>query len=469
MSSLFAGFDIARSALAASQIATEVIGHNIANVNTEGYSRQKVTLATRAAYTDQASLIQAANQLGTGVDVSSVTRVRDRYLDQQLQRVTGKSSEQSSYSSLLERVQSALNEGDDTGISSALSEFFNAFQDLSQNPEQTDLRTVVLEQASSLAQQFQNLDGSLGGIKSDIASQVKEKVAEANDLAKQVADLNVRIKDSVTLGQHPNDLEDKRDQLIKQLSDLVGAQSHEEVDINGNSTGLMTVEVGGWAIVCGATANEIPSDYTSSATKPYLTDGIAAVFSPAGEVGGLIKASASIDDYRDSLNEVASTLIEQVNALHQTGYGLDNTTGRSFFSGTGASDIALSPDVLGNPDAIAAASPPVSGGMVAEGNGDIARGIAELADATVSGSSTMGDLYTSLVTRIGSDLKTAQTESDTLAAETEQVTTLINSTSGVSLDEELTNMMQYQRSYQAATRLISTIDSMLESLFSAVG
>lgn len=469
MPSIFAGFDIARSALMANQTALEVTGHNVANVNTEGYTRQTVSLVARQPYSTMTTVNPAAAQLGTGVDVAAITSVRDMFLERQLQRITGQASQSDQYSSLLARVQTALSETSGNGLSSALTAFFNAFQGLAQDPSRSDLRASVLQTGNALAQQIRELDKSLERIHTDATIQVGTLVDQANGVAQKIADLNVQIRGALALGQHPNDLEDQRQELVKQLSDLVGAQAHDELDASGKPTGFITVEREGWTIVSGPTANTIPSDFTSSDSRPYLTDGRTEAFSPGGQIGGLTRAAGSVAAYRQSLDQIASTLIQQVNAQHEVGYGLDNITGRPFFAGTGAADIALAPEVANNTDALAAASAPAPGSVVAPGNGDNARAIANIANQAVIGSSTIGSAYAALVTRIGSDAKASQDETTSLAAERQQILTLRNAASGVSLDEELTNMMQYQRSYQSAARLLSTVDSMIQTLLSAVG
>ena len=469
MPSIFSGLDIARSALMANQTAIEVTGHNIANVNTAGYSRQTVTLTARRAYAADTSMNPGAAQLGTGVDVTAVTSVRDRFLEAQLLRISGQASDRDQYSSILDRVQTALSETGGGGLSSSLTAFFNAFQSLAQDPARSDLRTSVLQTADALAREFQSLDKDLERIRTDAHAQVGTLVDQANSVAEQIAHLNVQIGGALALGQHPNDLEDQRQELVKQLSELLGAQAHDELDIHGKPTGSVTVECGGWTLVSGPSAVPIPSDFTSSVSHPYLTDGITAVFAPGGQIGGLTKAAGSIDAYRQSLNDIASTLIQRVNTQHAAGYGLDGITGRAFFTGTGANDIALAPEVANNTDALAAASLPGAGNTVAPGNGDNARAIAAIANQAAIGADTLGSAYARLVTRVGVDARTSQTESASLASERQQVLTMRNAVSGVSLDEEMTNMMQYQRSYQSAARLLSTIDSMVQTLLSAVG
>lgn len=470
MPGTFAGIEIAGRALRVNQTVVDVIGHNIANVNTPGYSRQNVQVSASDPYTvPSLSNPTTPGQIGTGVQITSVLRARDAFVEQRLGDAAGEQGRLNKLRDTLLQAQSAFSEPGTNGLSSLINSTFNTFQQVSADPENIPNRTLLTQQAQTLAARFHTLNNDLSGLNSQIASQVKTTITQVNDIAKQVASLNDQIRQVTALGDHPNDLADKRDQLIQQLGTLIGAKAVPETDANGRENGAVRVVVGGLNIVEGKTAFSLPSDFTAQGSFLSLTDGKNSISIQSGEVVGLIQASQEIENYRSNINTVASNLITSVNNLHQTGYGLDGQTGRPFFTGTDAATIDVDAAIKADPKTIAAATAPVNGQPVATGNGDNARAIADLVDTPLIGTQTLGGYYSATVTQIGSDVKNATDSGDYQKQVIQQLQNQRNSVSGVSLDEELTQMLQYQRSYQAAARLLNTFDSMLETVINSVG
>jgi flagellar hook-associated protein 1 FlgK len=469
MSSAFGGLEIARSALRTSQTALNVIGHNVANVNTPGYSRQVTHIAPKDPYGVPLPFNQAPGQVGTGVDVMAIQAVRDQFLEAQLQRAAAEQGSLARLGSLLDRVQAAFGEPGAGATTAAMTSFFNAWHNLAKNPEQEDMRAVIRQQGRDLAAQFAGVYRALTSIGDEITAQVRTKVDEANGLARQIARLNLDIRQSLVLGDRPNDLIDRRQELIKQLAGLVGARAEAELDTQGKPTGFVNVLVGGNALVSGGEALALPSDFHYNGKEAFLVGGAEHVLVPGGEVAGLIEGSYRVAQYAAGVDRTAAALIERVNAQHKAGYGLDGIGGRPFFRGTGAADIAVSLEVEASLDAIAASSPPVPPNPVARGNGDNARGIADILNERILNGSTLTQYYTAQVTQVGADAAWVSQRSQDLQASVAQLTTLRHSVSGVSLDEELSMMIQYQRSYQAAARFMATLDNLLNSLMAAFG
>ena len=469
MPGTFAGYEIASRALGVSQTVMDVIGHNVANINTPGYSRQIAHVTASDPYSVPDTSKVTPGQFGTGVVVSDINHIRDAFVDQRLLSLNGESGTSNQLRDILDRVQAAYGEPGTTGVSSVLTAFFNRFQDLSRNPENTAIRVVVKEQGQLLANRLHEVYSGLTQLSADLTGQVQSRVNEANDLGKQVANLNSQIAVSVAAGDHPNDLLDKRDEIIRRLGTLVGAITTPVLTLGGKATGAVNVLVNGHPLVQDRFFAGLPTAFTSLNGVPQLTDGVNQIPVTGGEVSGLVRGFNLIATYQSDLNSVASTLISAVNAQHAAGYGLNGSTGKVFFSGSNASNIAVDAAIQSDVNNIAAASPPISGSNPDPGNGDNALAIANLANAQLIGVSTIGDFYGAKVAQIGQDAQSFGQQSANLDQVGQQLRNLQSSTEGVSLDEELAHMMQYQRTYQAASRLLTTQDTMIGQLLTALG
>jgi flagellar hook-associated protein 1 FlgK len=465
----FTGLEIASRALKTNQAVLDVVGHNIANVNTPGFTRQAAELVAMPPDTaaDNGSANFAA-QLGMGVDLASVSRIRDEFIEMRLQNAQGDQSKYNSLRDALQRVQDTFNELSTDSISSQITATFNAFQEVARTPEGDAARSLLRTQGETVAARFRLVFNGLNNLDTDLKGRGATLLQQVDDLAKQVADLNDQIHTATIVGAHPNDLMDQRDNVIKQLANLVGAQAIPEEDTNGKVTGNVTVVVNGFTLVQGINTNPLPRTFSMQAGVPQLTDGTISIPIKSGEVSGLIQASNMISKYTADLNTVASTFITQVNTQHQAGYGLDGLTGRNFFTGTDASDIGVDATIEGSLDAIAASSPPPSGGTVAPSNGDNARLIADIGKLRLFGTQTIVDYHSAKITQMGADAQSATSQASNQEKVVQQLQNMRDSTSGVNLDEELTHMLQYQRSYQAAAKLVTTFDSLIESVINMV-
>ncbi|HLJ55959.1 MAG TPA: flagellar hook-associated protein FlgK [Chthonomonadaceae bacterium] len=471
MGSTFGGLEIGSRALTASQLALDVIGQNTANVGTAGYSRQVVNLEETDPYGGPGVDTLKPAQLGTGVSVASVTRVRDNYLDKQTFSATSDQSAANSLQQTIGRVESAYGEPSTTGISSQLTAFFNSFSDLSATPDSAAIRSTVLNQGQALVSAFHTVSGALAQIAPDIQSQVKADIGKINDLAGQIAGLNKQIGASLAEGEQPNDLEDKRTGLIGQLSGLVGVQVLDGKNSQTNQpSGQVEINVGGYLLVQDGVASALPATVATQGGQPAVqTASGLTIPLQGGEVSGLLQASRLLSGYQSDLDTLANTVVTTVNGVHSAGAGLDGVTGRAFFSGTGAAGIAISSDVASNPNAIAAASAPPAGGIVAPGNGDVARALAALGTQLAIGQSTLNQYYAAKVAGVGADAQRFQTEADTQGKIVAQLQNQQSSVSGVNLDEELTKLLQFQRTYQAAARIINAQDSVLDLIINGIG
>jgi flagellar hook-associated protein 1 len=442
--STFFGIETTLRGLLAEQGALDVTSHNIANANTQGYSRQQAVFGASdpLQVTDGARLSTLAS-IGTGVDIQSFTRIRNQFLDLQYRAQNMVLGQQSTASDAMSQVETSLQEPGSDGLSAQLAKFWSNWSDLAANPTSSGARQALYEQANTVVESLHSLDSQLTSAATQASAEytsLTQSGGEIDQDAAQIASLNTAIKTAVAAGDHPNDLMDKRDQLLDKLSGL------GQVSVTDLGNGSIQVAFGDAAnpLVDDGTVNW-PQTLNNAGPPPTSAGG------KLGALNDLFKAGGTIDSLRTDLNNVAKSLATQVNAIHNTG----GATGIDFFtlgaSGTEAASIGL--NVTAN--TIVASS--------ATGTGDIAAQIANL-----RGSAT-DSAYSAYVTRIGSMTQDAQRKEATAQALVNSVDASRQSTSGVSMDEEMTNMIKFQRAYQASARAMSTMDEMLDILINRTG
>ncbi len=331
MPSVFFGLEIARRALAMSQLNLQVIAHNIANAGTPGYSRQRAELITPPplAYP---SMTRGGypQQLGTGVDIEAVKRIRDEFLDQVIRAQTASQGRNSAVDAALGQIELIFNEPGANTVGTLMDDFFAAWQDLANNPELASTRANLLEKALSLTREFNRLDSSLKALVAQQGAQLRVRVDEANALARQIADLNIQISQVISLGDDPNDLMDKRDTLVESLADIVPVSTIEQDD------GSLSVLIGGLRMVEGDKAQKLellldPQDPEKVTVR--FKNGNVPNLNGKGQLAGLIEARYDILPYfQERLDTLATALVNRVNVLHIGGFGLDGSKGRCFFN-----------------------------------------------------------------------------------------------------------------------------------------
>ena len=434
MISSFFGLQTALRGVLAQQRELDVTSHNIANANTDGYSRQQAVLtATDALHLPIGALFNGAPaSLGSGVDVAAYQRIRDSFLDLQYRAQNQRLGDADTTSRSLDQVELAFAEPGDNGLSAQLAKFWSAWSDVSNAPESVAARQVVVDQAKTIATSFSELDTQLAQVQQQAADEyasITGSGGQVEGLAKDIANLSAAIQRAVSSGDTPNDLLDKRDADLDKLSQL------GQVSVTDLGDGTIQVAFGdaGTPLVDGTTVNW-PQTLTA----------------PGGKLGALLQLSnpgGTVDTYRTDLANVAQQLAGAVNALHNPG-----GTGTDFFTWTGTN---LTVNVTA-----ATVRTSTSG---APGANDIALAIAGLRGGSVD------NAYTDLVTRIGSDLNEANRERDNSQTLVNSVEDRRQSTSGVSLDEEMTNLVRFQRGYQASARALTAMDSMLDTLINRTG
>ena len=443
MASTFFGVETALRGILAQQRALEVTSHNITNAGTAGFTRQKAELVASSPYDTGKGLV------GAGVDVQGYQRVRDNFIDIQLRAQTMKTGYAQARQDGLQQITGALSEPGSNGLNSLLSKYFSSWQDVANAPEDGASRAALAQNAQALSTGFHDLSGQIGVVTSQTGLAVTDTISQINSIGQRIAALNATITSAISTGNQPNDLLDQRDTLLDQLGTFANVSWTE------NASGTTDVTVGGAALVSGSTATTlVESDFTSLSS---------------GKLAALVELrDTTLPGYLTQLDNVAKSLADKVNAQHALGYDLaTGAPGGSFFTytaGSEASTLDLSAAIAGNPRLIAASdTAPASSGAQA-GNGSNAITIANLlSDPTITGS------YVQLVTKIGSDTQESTRE---LANSTVLASTLEarrQSVSGVSLDEEMTNLIKFQRGFQAASRALNTLDDMLELIITRTG
>lgn len=460
MSNILGLLDIGRGALLAHQKAISITGHNIANVNTPGYSRQRVNLATSLGLTS------ASGQMGTGVRVSDIQRIYDQFLGSQINTESYNLGKWEAQKSSLERVEIIFDETTGFGLNQTMGDFWNAWQDLANNPEGHTERQVLVSKSEIMAETFNKISSDLNQQQNDIDSSIEGAVIEINTIAGQISDLNIKISDIEKSGQSANDLRDERDLLLKELSSMIDISSFEGDD------GQVTVLVGNGrplvqppyslslSTVTNASGHEDVVWVDRDGNSVDITNDISG-----GKLKGWLEVrDVKIEDYKTRLDDLASSIITEVNNLHTAGFDLNGAAGGAFFTGTSASDIAVDTNIINDVNLIAAS------GTGAPGDNSNSIAIVNLQNGLLmsGGTATYDDFYNSLVSDVGIDAQSAQMNYDHQTAMALSLDNYRESISGVSLDEEMVNLVKFQHAYDAAAKLISAVDEMMNTVMNMV-
>lgn len=502
MAGTFFGFNTALRGMQAQQRAIYTSAHNIANANQEGYTRQRVVMEATPAYPVPGMNHPGGSgwQIGTGVDIHETRRVRDQFLDSQIRHESASLGLWLQRRDVLQQVEVVFNEPSDTGFNTLLGQFWETWQELAQNAESSPVRTTVLETAKALAEAFNHSADQLETIIRDIDQIIELRVTEINSLARQIVDLNKQIKNIILAGDQPNDLLDRRDLLLDQLARITDFQVEENtVTVDGVQVpdGQIKVILAGSYLVDISSSGEnvINQLTTAGGGEVQWENDNTTVAINNGEIKGLQEARAGVEAYLKQLDILARGLAENINRLHREGYDLSGEAvlGKeyeNFFvagsrppkaedtseTGITAKNIALNVNLHQDNTKIAAAAT-----STGEGDGENALKIAQLWDrlyivdkdngtllASDSGV-TFEDYYRNFTARLGVEAYEATRMTDNQNTLVQQLSNRKESISGVSLDEEITDMIRYQRAYQAAARMITTLDSMLDKIINGMG
>jgi flagellar hook-associated protein 1 FlgK len=449
--SSFGSLSTALSGLLTARTGIDTASHNVSNANTRGYTRQLVTQTARRPIATTDGFI------GTGAQIADIGRARDGFLDARVRGANRSFGEASQRSELLTRAEQVMGEPDQ-GITAAVGDVWAAFEDLALNPPDTAARTNVLSTLGNLTNRVRTVSQGWDRLEADGAQHLGSLVDDVNATLAQVATLNAKIRDQGATAGRPNDLEDQRDLLLDELSTKVGA-TFTTVD-----DGSVRVSVNGLALVDGTHVSAMSLDPETH----VITHANGATLTPGGEVAGVQRfLTQDLDGLRSSLDAWVADLTTAVNAQHAAGESSAGVAGGPLLGFTPGAAAATFGVVLTDPALVAASKAPY-----AEFDGGNAQAIGNLrTDATLSlgGTETLDGGIRTLVSTLAGTVSevqaNARTEEDIAAA----AELSRQGQHGVSIDEEMVSLLQYQHAYSAAARVMTTIDGALDTLINRTG
>ncbi len=533
MRSTFHGLETARRALFTQQTAIQTTGHNIANVNTPGYSRQRVNFTPTEPY-PKPGLNRPAipGQIGTGVQAGEIQRIRESFLDIQYRAETSKFGYWDTRHAALEKMEDIMNEPTEDGLAKTLDRFWTALQDLSVQPEDSGARSVVRQRGIAIAETFNYTSDSLKAIQRDMKGEIDVTLSEVNSLTRQINNLNKQISAVEPHGYLPNDLYDQRDTLIDRLSQIAnikvepvrsGGQSLDiaegkftikMIDENGHDLGVTLVdghrlETNEMRVAYDETTDLIKHVYfatenalnnpdfdyeTSGGVTKFTVDNFRSV----GELKADLEAYGYLSDTGEekglypemlrNLDQMVFTFVQEFNKIHNEGWNLNEIANGeksnspidffdygSFaitaanFQGA-ASRVSVSEPIRTQLDNIAASRE--NGGQAFSGDGSNALALANVKDSLLDFGGTTTNVQSYYQGVIG-DMAVNTNEADRMTRNSDTLRLSVDqrrqSVSGVSIDEEMTSLIQYQHAYNAAARTITLVDEMLDKIINGMG
>lgn len=528
MRSTFMGLETAKRSLFTQTAALNTTGHNISNANTEGYSRQRVNMqAAKPMEYPGMSRSTAPGQLGTGVEFTSITRVREKFLDDQFRNGNKELGSWEVQADTLDKLEAIVNEPSKTGIRTVLDNFWKSWSDLATDPENVTGRKLVRENAVALADAFNFTSKQLSDLQSDLTTNIGVKATQINSLTKSIASLNDEIMRIEGLGDDANDLRDQRDLLTDQLSKIAN------ISVTENDDGY-TINMGSVNLVTYKTSSNVTGD--------SLSDAVGSGAVTSGEVYGLVVSrDRYVADYQKQLDTLANTVangeieimipegsvlpdnitlstvapdgtasdvtytgagrtvgaggitvrVKGLNGLQKLGYtvsgtsiqqGIDFFTAKDGSANISASSIQINPLIADNADRIATSLRTEGSGAaekVVKGNNTLANLVGNLkntnftfVDSTGTVTSEKGkidDYFGAIVGQIGIQSQEATRQLKNQDAMNAQIDNSRQSVSGVSLDEEMSNLIKFQHAYSAAARFMTTIDETLDKIINGMG
>jgi flagellar hook-associated protein 1 FlgK len=458
MIGLFGSLDLASNSLATQQEAMAVAGQNMANVNNPAYARERAVVQTTSSIDTQ------AGQEGTGAGIVSISEVRDALLDNQIQSETSVTSNYSTQQSALQNAEAYLGEqvtntsgssaSSSSGLAAMLSNLFNSFSSMTTGSG--DPATVV-QSAQEVTNQFNQVSASLSQVQSNLNTSIQNDVASVNQDLGQIATLNKQIMVAQAGGGTADDLVDTREQTIENLSGLMNISTSAQAD------GSMNVSFGTDQLVTGGSVADNLQAYDAGGGNLLVKNTSGATLDvTGGSIAGNITArDVALAGLQTGLNTLASQLVTQVNGIYSQGCAPGGGSGQDFFSGDSAANIAVNSALVADPSQFQASS--TAG---ADGDTQIALDLANLGSQPIAalGGQTFSQSYAQTVTNLGNAINTATDQLNTSQAISTSLTNQRSSESGVSIDEEMTNMMQFQKAYEASAQLVSTLNAMMETV-----
>jgi len=514
MRTTFTGIEIARRGTTAQQRSLDTVAHNVANANTPGYSRQRAVHAASNPF-PMPSLAHTpgSGQVGMGVQIQEVTQMRDQFAEMRLRQEYHNLGYWQSQKDGLTQVERIFNEPSEHAVHNALDEYWNAVQDLSQDPESEAERNVVVQRAQVLTGNIRHTYKRLAGLREDVNADAAVQIDAINSKAEEIANLNREIGKIASTGNNPNDLIDKRTLLLEELSEIV------DIDVHVDDVNMAAVSIGGMHIVQRGDVSRLEADNSETVTEGvngeyrrqvmrWESTGQAADIS-GGRLGGMLEfRDQNIEEYMSQLNTWAEDLYYSINHVHGQGEvhpDGQETSPKEFFSFIGDEDneaarnIQVAAHIAEDVWNIRASSQP---GV--EGNGENAlamaelraHGLSSLGDAegylldadgervvrdgelvqlgteafpVTNTDATLGERFNAIISGLGVRAQEAMKMVETEKSLVNHLQNLKESTAGVNLDEEMADMIRFQHSYNASARMMTAMDEALETIINRMG
>jgi flagellar hook-associated protein 1 FlgK len=470
MSGLYGTLNLGTRALQAQSKGLSIAGQNLANVNNPAYSRQRLVVQTST------TLPTSLGPQGTGVSAISIQRVHDELLDRQIRGEASSTGFWNSQQQALGEAQAGLGEALGSGtqgtngtsatagvaslasLGSDLSALFAEFQSLAATPASLTQRSTLVARAQTLADQFHRTDARLDGVEKNLNQSVQSGVGQANELLAAVARLNDQIRRAETsTGGTANDLRDRRQEKLEALAVIAPIDTFEDAD------GQMSLALGGEVLVTGkqVLATLTTQDSGNGRLQVQTSTGSALTLTGGSLQGTIDIRDGALAGVQTDLDRLAATLASEVNTLHRAGFNLDGGTGADFFTGSTAADLRVNAQLVSDPSLIQA-----SGNPAAVGDNRIALEIARLAERPLDalGNRTLSASYAQTVTSLGENLANANSQVEDQQLVSNLLAEKRNATSGVSIDEEMADLVKYQKAFQASARIVSIVDQMLDEV-----
>lgn len=470
MLGLRAAFVTSLSGLRTSQVALATVSHNIANADTVGYSRQRIEATAR-----QAVRFGGIGYIGQGVDVDNITRADAQFLELQVMRDRTLSGFYNGRQETLAIFERLYAEGSTPTLGGALDDFFNSARELSQDPSSFGTRTAFANAVDGVARTFRTLATDAQIVQAGIDDDLAARLDDVNRLARKIAEMNARIVSGEVGGEQANDFRDQRDLAIRELSELV------DVNVLPQKNGTVSVEIAG-------RYNLVQEDFaaTLEGVPDAANNGLLAI-EYVGVTGQRLDITARLDegeiggflDVRDriiaqqlvQLDQLAFTFANEVNAIHQAGFGLDGVGGRDLFVPPvgvqfSAANLRVDPAIAADPNLLAAATDPL--GIPGD-----ARNLQALADLQYQTHAVLGDVgfnryYAELLHQVGTEAATNTDRATFHAVRADQSENLRESVEGVSIDDEMIELTRYQKHFEANSKVISTVEQLLDTLMQII-
>ena len=470
---IYGMFNVARTALLTQQKALDITANNIANVNTEGYSRQRVNMEQNEP------VYYEGGTLGTGVSANQVIqRIYDRFLSAQIADAASTKGRWDAQLETLEKAELMFDDASGYGLSDAMAEFWNSWQDVANNPSGYTERATLMANAEYMTEVFNKLSDDLSQVRTDSDQNIIGAVDDINTLTGEIAELNLKIAEVEAGSLHSaNDFRDERDLKLKELAGLIDVNSFEDADgyltITSASGHTLVDRTQSWELVTAP--NPLNSGLhdiywtSSSGAQEEITDDIST-----GKLKGWLEARDSIiPGYQSQLDDMAVAMATAVNTQHNNGLDLNGDDGLDFFtSTTGAGDIAVNSAIADDVNLIAAAlydPDPALSESPPGGNGNALAMVDIQSQMLMNGSTaTIDDYYNGLISDVGRYVSQASVNAEHQETVSLQLDTYREEISGVSMDEEMVNLVQFQSAYNAAAKLVSAVDEMLQTLIDMV-